>query len=174
MCNLNKNIVLIGMPGCGKTTLGQLLSKHLGIKFIDVDCYVEQSTNKTIPELFEKGEEHFRRCESEAIKELSKEKGIIISTGGGVIKNPDNMAALKKNGTIIFIDRPIEDILTDPTLSNRPLLKGGVHKIYDLLNERYDLYKKYCDFRIVDDKSIEDALKKIVNILILRTEKCVL
>jgi shikimate kinase len=165
---MNKNmkcIVLIGMPGSGKTTIGKALSKKLGLKYVDIDKYIEKSTGKTIPEIFKEGEEIFRRLEKEAVNKFSKEKGMIISTGGGTIKNYSNIKALKENGIRIFIDRPIENIVANVNLGNRPLLKDGIDRLYDLYDERYELYKKYSDFQIVNDDSLEEAAIRIINII---------
>ena len=92
-----KNIVLIGMPGCGKTTLGKILNKELSMEFYDMDNYIERKTDKKISELFEKGENYFRDIESLACEELSKNKNVIISTGGGVIKRKENIDFLKES-----------------------------------------------------------------------------
>lgn len=172
MCTLSKNIVLIGMPGSGKTTLGQLLSKTLKVDSIDVDLYIEEQAGRTVSEIFEQGEAYFRKLESDAVKELSEKSGLVISTGGGVIKNPDNIKNLKKNGTIIFLDRPVENIITDLKISKRPLLKQGVHRIYELFDERYELYKKYCDFQIVNNRSIADAINEIIKVSDISVPNC--
>ena len=164
MCKMNKNIVLIGMPGCGKTTIGKILSEKLEVKFIDVDQYIEQKSGKAIPELFKISEEYFRRLESEAVHDLREEKASIIATGGGVVKNYLNMKKLKENGVIIFIDRCVENIAEDVEVSKRPLLKDGVNRLYELFNERYELYKKYCDFDVINNRSIEEVVEKILKI----------
>ena len=107
------NIVLIGMPACGKTTIAKNLSTLIKFENIDSDKYLEKNENKIIKDIFlEKGEDYFRDLEEKYIKELSKKNNIIISTGGGVIKRENNILNLKNNGKIIFIDRSIN------TLSN--------------------------------------------------------
>lgn len=161
---MEKNIVLIGMPGCGKTTLGRILSKQLSMEFYDMDNYIERKTNKKISELFEKGENHFRDIESSVCEELSNKKKVIISTGGGVIKRKENIDFLKKNGFVIFIDRPVDDIIGDVDISKRPLLKEGKEKVLKLYDERYLLYKEYADKIVVNNKNIEDTKNKIVDI----------
>jgi len=160
---MGKNIVLIGMPGSGKTTIAKALNRRLGLKFVDVDEYIEKYSGKSIPELFSVSESHFRNFESEAILRLSMDHSLVIATGGGVVKNNININRLKKNGVIIFIDRPIENIAGDVEISKRPLLKDGVNKLYDLYNERYELYKKYSHFRVVNDSEIENVVENIID-----------
>ena len=159
-----KNIVLIGMPGCGKTTLGKILNKELSMEFYDMDNYIERKTDKKISELFEKGENYFRDIESLACEELSKNKNVIISTGGGVIKRKENIDFLKENGIVIFIDRSVDYIIGDVDISKRPLLKEGKEKVLKLYEERYLLYKNYADEIVVNNKNIEDTKNKIIDI----------
>jgi shikimate kinase len=161
----SKNFVLIGMPGCGKTTIGKILSKKSGLKLVDLDKYIEKSSGKKISQIFMEGEDVFRSLERKAVYKFSREKGIIISTGGGIIKNYSNIKALRENGIIIFIDRPIENIAANVNLSKRPLIKDGVDRLYVLYNERYELYKKYSDIQIINDGSLEEAVIKIINIV---------
>lgn len=156
-----KNIVLIGMPGCGKSTLGRLLSIESKLKFIDLDEYVVEKNSMTIEEMFNKGEEFFRDMETKAVEEASKGCGVIISTGGGVVKREANIKILRKNGFIIFIDRSIEKIIETLDSSKRPLLKDNVEKIYSLYSERYELYKQYSDAIIFNNREIEEALNNI-------------
>lgn len=161
---MEKNIVLIGMPGCGKTTLGKILNKELAMEFYDMDNCIERKANKKISELFEKGENYFRDIESVVCKELSKKKNVIISTGGGVIKRKENIDFLKENGIVIFIDRSVDDIIGDVDISKRPLLKEGKEKVLKLYEERYLLYKNYADKIVVNNTNIEDTKNKIIDI----------
>lgn len=160
-----KNILLIGMMGCGKTTLGKILAKKLSYDFIDMDSYIEEISNDTISNLFKVSEDNFRNWETESCRRLSKLKGTVISAGGGIIKKNINMKLFDENSIIVFIDRPIENILEDIDVSKRPLLSDGKEVLYKLKEERYDLYNKYCDYRIVNDGSIEEALYGIVEVI---------
>lgn len=162
---MGKNIVLIGMPGCGKSTIAKILSNKLSINYIDLDKYIQGKSNKSIDELFKIGEEHFRNVESFICKEVSELDNLIISTGGGIIKRKVNIDRLKKNGIIVFLDRPVEQILKDINTSTRPLLKQGKEKILNLYDERYHLYKEYCDIHIMNDKSIYDTIDDIIKAL---------
>lgn len=160
-----KNIVLIGMPGCGKTTIGKLLSDQLNMKYCGIDEYIEKSTGKTIPEIFKNGEERFRRIEREAVKEISKEENTVIATGGGVIKYIENIDNLRKNGIIVYINRPLENIMEDIDIDNRPLIKDKKEKLYTLYEERYLLYKEYCDYEVMNTGSLQEVTRKIIKII---------
>lgn len=170
MCELRYNILLIGMPGCGKTTIGKLLAKELNYNFYDMDKYIEYISSETVKELFDKSEETFRNWESKSCEELSRKKKSVISSGGGVIKREKNIDLFKNESIIIFIDRPIENIIADVDINTRPLLKDGKEKLHKLFEERYELYNKYCHIKIVNDGflknivlEIEKELKKWVN-----------
>lgn len=164
MKNLRKNIVLIGMPGCGKTTVGKELAKRLKIPFCDMDEYIVKNEGKSIPEIFEKGEEYFRELETRTADKVSTVCPQVISTGGGVVKKPVNIEIMKKNGIIFFINRPIEDIANDVDIKTRPLLKEGTENLYELYREREALYKKYCDYDI-ENKSLEECVNNIISML---------
>lgn len=162
-----KSIALIGMPGCGKSTIGKLLADRLNFQFVDMDSFIENHYKTTIKELFSIGEEHFRDCESEVCKSLSEKEKTVISTGGGVVKREKNITALKKNCVIIFIDRDVEDILSDIDFSSRPLLaKGHKENLLRLYDERFELYKSYCDFSVKNDSDLETLVEEIVSKLL--------
>lgn len=165
---MNKNIVLIGMPGCGKSTIGYMLSKKLSMNCIDVDKYIEESEKETISSMFEKGEKYFRDIESKYIEELSNLNSTIIATGGGVVKKEGNMLLLKKNSVIMFINRKIKDIFNDVDDSTRPLLKDKKEKLYELYEERLPLYKKYCDVEVENVNDLNAVVDKICEIYIKR------
>jgi len=159
------NIVLIGMPGCGKSSIGLMISNILQTDFYDLDQYIEEQEHTSIPELFKLGEDYFRQLESSAVRGIYHKQAVVISTGGGIVTRPDNMILLRQTGIIFYIERPIEMILASSDLTNRPLLAADNNRIYTLLEERKPLYEKYCDFRIINDKSLEMAVDLITNIM---------
>lgn len=158
---MKKGIVLIGMPGCGKTTLGQEVAKELNLKFVDTDDFIERSTKKSINEIFEKGEEIFRAYETKTCEVLSRLENSLISTGGGVVKKKENIDYFKEF-IIVFINRPLELILDDVDINTRPLLKDGKSKLINLYRERIDLYNQYADIIVINDGSIEDIVAEII------------
>jgi shikimate kinase len=161
---INKNIVFIGLPGCGKTSIGKVVADMLSLPFYDVDEYIERKEGKLIREIFLKGEEYFRKLESQAIKEINKMYPSVVSTGGGSVKIASNMEVLQKNSTIVFINRPVENIAQDIDIYTRPILADGPARLYKLYEERYSLYKKYSDIEILNDASFQEAVNKIVKL----------
>lgn len=159
---MRTNIVLIGLSGAGKTTIGKHLSAHLDMPFTDSDENIEK-TYGNISDLFNKGENYFRNLESKMIVSMSTLDGIIISTGGGVVLNPKNIEALRQKGVIFYIKRSVEDILKSADLSNRPLVKNNPDNLYRLYEERRHLYENLCDYTI-DAISISNTVSSIKSI----------
>ena len=158
--NNKRNIVLIGMPTCGKTTISKLLADKLNKEVVDTDTLVEQEMGMTIKEYLKTHDEtSFRDIETKVINEVSKLNNLIISTGGGVIKRKNNIEYLKANGLIIFIDRPLELLQVSDT---RPLSsnQSDLEKLY---HERYDLYCNYADIIVKNDQDLELVINKIIN-----------
>ena len=153
-----KNIVLIGMPACGKSTIGYWLSQKTNYPFFDADKYLEEKENRIISDIFaNEGEEYFRDLE------LSERQGIIISTGGGAVKKKENIDILKQNGIIIFLDRTIEDISRE-NHENRPLLQN-IENLWKLYDERINLYRKYADIIIKNDDDMDVVTERIITAL---------
>ncbi len=153
-----QNLVLIGMPSCGKTTLGKILAKELGKEFVDTDEEIVRRANMPISEIFEKfGEEHFRGLESEVIKDISSRQGLVVATGGGAVLKGENIDALKQNGCLIFIDRPLSMLITT---DDRPL-SSNAELLQKRYNERYDIYCSVCDVHINADSDIKTNAQRI-------------
>lgn len=155
------NIVLIGMPSAGKTTIGKILEEKLGKEFFDLDDMIIAKAGKSIPEIFqESGETGFRAIETEVAIEASKMNNKIIATGGGVVKHKVNMDFLRLNGITIFIDRDIDKLISsDP---NRPL-SSSKQALQQMYKERYPLYQKYAAYIAVNNANIDETVDDIVN-----------
>ena len=161
---MKKNIVLIGMPGCGKSAVGRELSAMLHMVLMDTDRMVEQADGRTIPEIFaQDGETAFRDKESAAAEQAAAMAGVIIATGGGMVLREKNMAALAGTGIVFFRDRALSDILGED-LTDRPLLSGDQKRIYDLYRQRIHLYRKYAHHTISDTNTAKEAAECIAAI----------
>lgn len=161
------NIVLIGMPGCGKSTASKNLSRVLKKKRIDIDEEIEKRTNKKISEIFlESGEAYFRMLEHQIIEEVFQNKGNIISLGGGSLTNPLNIDSILRNSVIIFLNRDLKLLKENKNLSlTRPLLKQE-NALDNLYAQRIKLYYKYADIVINNNGSKQDTLEKILEQLL--------
>ena len=152
-----ENIILVGMPGCGKSTIAKLLAQHLGLPMVDADAAIVETAGCTIPEIFARGgEAEFRAIETQVLENLGKRSGIILATGGGCVTRDENYALLHQNGKIIWIRRPIDALPTD----GRPLSKkGSMEEMYEI---RRPLYQRFADLAIDNIGTPEDALRAIL------------
>jgi shikimate dehydrogenase len=152
-----RNVVLIGMPGSGKSAFGKKLAKKISRTFVDLDKEIVTLAGKSIPEIFlEDGESHFRALETQIALEFGKQNSLVISTGGGVLLNQTNALALKQNGKMIFIDRPIPQLATDgrPLSSNQTALE-------EMEKVRRPIYEKYQDATIMNQGTFLNVLKEL-------------
>ena len=162
-----ENIVLVGMPSCGKSTIGKILATMLNKEFVDSDEEIEKIIKMKISDFLTKdNEKEFREIESTVIKELSLKNNLVISTGGGVIKKDINVTNLRYNSKIIFIDRPLE--LLQAT-SSRPL-SNNFKDLEKLYQDRYSKYQKAADYVVVNKESIDGVVSKILE-YVLQGEK---
>jgi len=154
-----RNIILIGMPGCGKSTTGKILAEKTGREFADTDKWVEKRTGKSIPEIFSKnGEETFRKLENEALETLCKQSGYVIATGGGIVKHEKNRNIIRQNGIVVFIDRDIADL----PVSGRPLSeKEGITA---LAKARLPVYARWSD-KTVKAAGAEETAEEIRKVI---------
>ena len=152
----SQNLILIGMAGCGKTTIGKQVAQLLGKEFIDTDAIIEQKAGKSIAEIFAlEGEEHFRKLESEVLKEVGKLSNKVISTGGGVVTKSENYFSLKQNGVILWIKREVNLLASD----NRPLSKDK-ETIKKLYQQRKEMYSYFADGVVFNNGEIDVAIKE--------------
>lgn len=161
-----RNIVLTGMPGSGKNTIGKELALRVGMEYADTDELIERRTGRTVSEIFaERGEAFFRDMESEVTAEVASRGGLVISTGGGAMMRPENARALRRTGLVFFINRPVEAILSGVDLSNRPLLAGEPQKIHKLCAERLPVYRSTADHEVVNDGELTHAVETMDNLI---------
>lgn len=152
-----ENIVLVGMPASGKTTVGRLLAKQTGLEFIDTDDEIIKQYGNITDIFASKGESGFRDIESRVIKQVSALQGKIIATGGGAVLRQENIDFLKQNGKIYFLDRPLEQL---EGTAERPLSQNK-EMLTQRYNERYDIYCSCCDKRVVSNTTPEGAVLSI-------------
>lgn len=154
--NNQKNLVLVGMPGCGKSTVAKLLSQKTGRECVDTDSLVELC-GETIPQIFANyGEDEFRSRETQAIKSIAKEQGKIIATGGGAILREENRIALRENSTVIFLNAPLETLATE----GRPLSKD-YETLCKMYEKRLPLYLETADLTVEVDPDPEVTVRRI-------------
>ncbi len=151
-----QNVVLIGMPGCGKSAVGRTLARRLGKPFVDLDHLAADRAGKSIPEIFaQEGEDAFRSLESELVREAGAQTGCVLSTGGGVVTREENYPPLHQNGVIVHIRR---DIRLLPT-AGRPVSQST--DLHALWRRREPLYHAFADLTVDNDSTIEGAAAEI-------------
>ncbi len=160
-----KNIILIGMPGCGKSTIGRLLAEKTGRKFVDADAYWEEMFEQSIPEYIRKnGEAAFRENECYVIAELGKQSGFVIATGGGCVTKKENYMPLHQNGTIVWLKRSLDQLPTD----GRPL--SQLTSAEDMFTIRKPMYQAFSDCEIENNSEPDAVADKIIQLLTQENE----
>ena len=157
------NIVLIGMPGCGKSTIGVILAKTIGVGFIDTDLIIQQRENRLLQDIIDSdGIDFFLDCEEAAVKTVEC-NNTVIATGGSVVYREDAINHLKINGKIFYLDVPLDEIKNRlSNISTRGIAAKKNDSIASIFVERESLYRKYADVIIdLTDCTVEDAVEKI-------------
>ena len=155
-----ENIILIGMPGCGKTTVGASLAKILSRPLKDADAELEQAVGRKITEILPTdGEASFRSLESETLLDLGKQSGLVIATGGGCVTIPNNYEKLHRNGTIVWLKRDLDLLPTD----GRPLSQTG--HLQEMYQKRAPLYARFADFSVENSGDPQETAEEIIRIL---------
>ena len=152
-----RNVMLIGMPGSGKSTVGAALAESLGRRLVDVDERIVEMAGCSIPEIFAKdGEEGFRQIEHQALCEVSKESGLVIATGGGVVTRPENLDPMRQNSLIVWLLRDTALLPKD----GRPL--SQTNSLTEMFKVREPLYRAAADCIADNNGSLEDTVKQIL------------
>ena len=152
------NLVLIGMPGCGKSSLGEAVARAMGRPFVDCDAEIAARAGMPIPEIFARfGEARFRAMETEVLRDACRESGRVIATGGGSILRAENVRAMRQNGRVCFIRRAIEALPRD----GRPLSSASTDAVRKLWAERRERYIAAGDFAVDNNSTLSDAAARI-------------
>lgn len=164
LCTLERemhNVILIGMPGCGKTSVGTLLAQRLGRPFFDADAEIERRLGCTIPAFFAReGENAFRAVETQVLAELGKRSGCVIATGGGCVTRPENYELLHQNGTLVWLRRDLSALPVD----GRPISRSRA--LSELYREREPLYRRFADICVENDDTEAVVAEKIKELLL--------
>jgi shikimate dehydrogenase len=155
-----QNIALIGMPGCGKSTVGRILAQKMGRPFIDIDAQIEAAAGKKIPQIFaDDGEETFRQLETRVLAEEAKKSGMVLATGGGVVTRTENLDLLRQNSLIVYLKRELTDLITE----GRPLSQNiGIQA---LAEKRLPLYEAWSDFAVQVEARPEQTAARIEGVV---------
>ena len=154
------------MMGCGKTTVGRLLSDHLGRELIDTDAFIEAREGRSVSDIFAAhGEPYFRDLELAACRELSRTSGRIVACGGGLPLRPDCIGALKGSGPVFWLDRDPSETYDGLDTSGRPLAQAGKAAFLDRYRDRAPIYRQWADYVITRAPTPEAAAAAITAIL---------
>lgn len=152
-----RNVVLIGMPGCGKSAIGRALAKRLGKTFVDLDAEIVRRAGRPIPDIFAReGEDAFRALESQAVREAGARTGCVLSTGGGVVTREENYPPLHQNGVIVHITRALELLPTN----GRPVSQST--DLHELWRQREPLYRSFADLTVDNNGPMEETVQRIL------------
>ena len=158
------DLILIGLPASGKTSVGRVLARRLDMPFYDCDQAIEDAQGQSVSSIFSQhGELFFRDAESRMLEELCRRERCVIATGGGAVLRQENRLLLRYSGTVFWLDRPLEDIMSTDFQVGRPLLAGGADALARLAAERRPLYG-VCAHHRIPEPLLEKAVADIENI----------
>lgn len=164
---LDRHIFIIGMPGSGKSSLSKKVSNILSLPYMDIDTHIQQIAQCSVAAFFERyGEQAFRLAETNALIELTRAKPTLVSTGGGTVMRSINRSIMRNHGVIVFIDRPLHQIMGDIKLDRRPLLaQKGLGEVERLYYERIDTYRAAADYVLDNRGSYFDGVSALEHLL---------
>ncbi|MBP8784576.1 MAG: shikimate kinase [Synergistaceae bacterium] len=156
-------IYLIGLPGVGKTTLGQKIADFMNLPFVDIDCMLHEEAGMSVADIFSTyGEPHFRDLESQMLAAIAaKPFDAVIATGGGIILREENRSCLRQSGTVVYLDRSPESIIKDIHVEERPLLAKNPMRLFELSKERSALYSECCHISVSLPLGVEESLEHL-------------
>ena len=156
-------IYLIGLPGVGKTTLGQKIADFMNVPFVDIDCMLHEEAGMSVADIFSTyGEPHFRDLESQMLAAIAaKPFDAVIATGGGIILREENRSCLRQSGTVVYRDRSPESIIKDIHVEERPLLAKNPMRLFELSKERSALYSECCHISVSLPLGVEESLEHL-------------
>lgn len=158
------DLILIGLPASGKTTVGRQLARRLDMPFFDCDEAIEAAAGCSVSDIFARyGESYFRQLEHRTLETLCRKEGCVIATGGGAVLREDNRLLLQRSGTVFWLDRPLADIMSTDFQTGRPLLTAGRKALERLAAERRALYAACAHYRIAEPL-LELAISQIEEI----------
>ena len=158
------DLILIGLPASGKTTVGRQLARRLDMPFFDCDEAIEAAAGCSVSDIFARyGESYFRQLEHRTLETLCRKEGCVIATGGGAVLREDNRLLLQRSGTVFWLDRPLADIMSTDFQTGRPLLTVGRTALERLAAERRALYAACAHYRIAEPL-LELAISQIEEI----------
>ena len=161
-----RNIILIGMMGCGKTSVGRELAGRLGRRFVDTDAYIEQALGRAVPDIFAReGEDFFREQEKMAAEKLAGERGLVIACGGGLPTRDEAIAALKGSGIVFWLRREPGKIYDTVSMADRPLGQGGREAFLERYRRREPIYRRWADHVIDSPGGVEETARAILEVL---------
>ena len=162
---MKTHIFLIGMMGCGKSTVGRGLSKTLGCPFLDLDDEIVIREKQDIPAIFASvGDEGFRLCETAALKDACAHEPMVIATGGGIITREENIRLMRQNGLVVWLNRPLEDMIADVRQDTRPNLAGDKEeRMRTLFAAREALYRRAAHFEFDNHLPASESIRLLAH-----------
>jgi len=157
---------MTGMMGCGKSAVGKRLAEKTGRPYIDLDEAIEKRAGKQITRIFEeKGEVAFRRMERDMLKDAAARGGMVVSTGGGIVLDAENVRLMRETGVVVYLYRPLADIAADVDIQKRPVLRGDIRNLEKVFRERKDTYEQSCTHKLRNDGTVEEAVEGLIALL---------
>lgn len=161
-----RNIVLIGLPGSGKTTVGKAAADQMKRTFVDMDAQIVQTAGMPVTEIFARyGEDYFRNLETLTAYRCARMSGTVIATGGGIVIRPENIEVLRQTGQMIYLARTASEIVQDIAWDTRPLLAGGAERLFALEQARAPLYRQAADHILSNGLTREKAVAALLAIM---------